>query len=121
MPLSEGWQMEKTPYQIGEIFPILALSVFSAMLGMGLIAPILPLYVERMGATGTWVGVIFASFAISRTVLMPVIRGLSDRFGRKKILCFGLLMFAPISIGYVWATRVSELTFIRLSMEPLLV
>ncbi len=95
------------------IFPILALSIFSSMLGMGLIVPILPLYAENMGATGVWIGIIFASYSISRTVFMPVIGRLSDRWGRKVFLCFGLLVYALISIGYVWATQVPELTLIR--------
>lgn len=99
---------------ISKIFPILSLSIFSSMLGVGLIAPILPLYAESMGAAGIWIGVIFASFSISRTVFIPIIGRLSDRWGRKVFLCPGLLAYALISIGYVWAARVPELTFIRL-------
>jgi MFS family permease len=109
---SKGEKKESSPSLIGRIFPILALSIFSSMLGVGLIAPILPLYAESMGATG--IGVIFASFSISRTVFIPIIGRLSDRWGRKVFICPGILAYALISIGYVWAAQVPELTLIRL-------
>ena len=63
------------------IFPILALSVFSAMLGVGIIAPLLPLYFEHMGATGIWLGVIFGGFSFSRAIVMPAVGKLSDSNG----------------------------------------
>ncbi len=96
------------------IFPILALSVFSAMLGVGIIAPLLPLYVEHMGATGIWLGVIFGGFSFSRAVVMPAVGKLSDRSGRKRFLTIGLLSYAIISLGYIWAGSVAQLTVIRL-------
>ncbi len=98
---------------IRKIFPILALSVFSSMLGAGLIAPLLPLYAEDMGASGIWIGVIFASFFISRTILMPIIGRLSDRNGRKLFICIGLLSYSIISLGYIWADNVLQLTLVR--------
>lgn len=99
---------------IRKIFPILALCVFSSMLGVGIIAPLLPLYAENMGATGIWIGVIFAGFSISRAIFLPIIGGLSDRIGRKLFICIGLFIYAIISLGYIWADTVSQLTAVRL-------
>jgi len=73
---------------INKIFPILALCVFSSMLGIGIIAPLLPLYAESMGATGIWVGIIFAGFSISQAMFLPIIGKLSDRSGRKLFIWF---------------------------------
>ena len=85
------------------------------MLGVGIIAPLLPIYAESLGATGIWIGVIFAGFSISRTIFMPLIGRISDRRGKRKIfLCIGLFAYSLISLGYVWATQVSELTLVRL-------
>ena len=53
------------------------------MVGVGIIAPILPIYAENLGATGLWVGVIFSGYAISRMFLLPFIGRFSDRRGRK--------------------------------------
>ena len=99
---------------IKKVFPILALSIFSAMLGVGIIAPLLPLYAESLGATGVWLGVIFAGFFISRAIFMPIIGRLSDRSGRKLLICIGLFSCSIISLGYIWADSVSQLTLIRL-------
>jgi len=99
---------------VKKVFPILALSIFSSMLGVGIISPLLPLYAEQMGATGIWIGTIFAGFSISRTIIMPIVGRLSDRSGRKLFLSIGLLGYAIISLGYIWANSVTELTLVRL-------
>jgi len=97
-----------------KVFPILAISIFSSMLGVGIIAPLLPLYAESLGASGIWLGVIFAAFSISRALLMPIVGHISDRKGRRIFICLGLFVYAAISLGYIWASRVSELTLVRL-------
>jgi len=99
---------------IKKIFPILALCVFSSMLGVGIIAPLLPLYADSMGATGIWLGIIFAGFSISRAIVLPFIGRLSDRSGRKLFICTGLFIYAVISLGYIWADTISQLTLVRL-------
>ncbi len=100
---------------INKVFPILAISVFSSMLGTGIIAPLLPLYADTLGATGIWIGIIFSGFSISRALIMPLIGRLSDQRGeRKAFLCAGLLFYAVISLGYVWAGGVTELAVVRL-------
>lgn len=99
---------------ITKVFPILAVSMFSAMLGVGIIAPLLPVYAEKMGATGIWIGIIFSSFSISQVILMPVFGRLSDRVGRRIILVIGLFSYSLISLGYLWAHQVYQLVLIRL-------
>ncbi len=99
---------------IKKVFPVLALAVFSSMLGVGIIAPLLPLYAKNMGATGIWLGVIFAGFSISRAIFMPIFGRLSDRNGRKLFICTGLGIYAIISLGYIWADNVSQLILVRL-------
>ncbi len=99
---------------IKKVFPILALAIFSSMLGVGIVSPLLPLYAENLGATGMWVGLIFAGFSISRTIITPVAGKLSDRSGRKLFLSIGLLAYAIVSLGYIWADSALQLTLVRL-------
>ena len=101
------------PRIIKKVFPILGLSIFSSMLGVGIILPLLPIYAENLGATGVWLGVIFAGFSISRTIVMPVAGWLSDRRGRKLILGIGLFAFALTSLGYIWANDTASLLLVR--------
>ncbi len=84
------------------------------MVGIGIIAPLLPIYAKNLGATGVWIGVIFAGYAISRTVVLPFVGKLSDRRGRKLVISVGLFLFALTSFAYVLADNVVSLLVIRL-------
>ncbi len=98
---------------INRVFPILAASIFACMLGSGIVVPLLPLYAESLGATGIGLGVIFAGFAISRTLVTPLFGRLSDRHGRKSFITVGLLLYAVISPWFIWADSVVQLTLVR--------
>ncbi len=84
------------------------------MLGVGIIAPLLPLYADSLGATGIWLGIIFSGFSVSRAIFLPIFGRLFDRGGRKLFLGIGLLFYSIISLGYIWASSLSQLTLIRL-------
>ena len=101
------------PPTIKRVFPILGLSIFSNALGVGIILPLLPLYAENLGATGIWLGLIFAGFSISRFIVMPFAGRLSDRRGRKRILAIGLIAFSITSFGYIWANNMASLLLVR--------
>ena len=98
---------------IRSLLPILGLTVFSSNLGNGIIAPLLPLYAEKMGASGVWLGVIFAGVSISSAIFMPFAGRFSDRRGRKLILCTGLCGLTLTSFAYVWADSIASLTIVR--------
>jgi len=100
---------------IKRIFPILAIAIFSAMLGVGLIVPLLPLYAQDLGATGVQLGILFAGYGISNSVLTPIMGRISDRRGRKLFLCIGLAGYAISSLGYVMADSVLQLTLVRVA------
>ena len=95
------------------VFPILAISTFSAMIGAGIIAPLLPDYARDLGASVLWLGIIFAGFSISRALVMPIVGRISDRKGRRKFICAGLLFYALISLGYIEAGSVAQLILVR--------
>ena len=99
---------------IKKVFPILALCVFSATLGIGIISPLLPLYISSMGATGVGLGIIMASYHISNSVAVPIVGRQSDRRGRKVFLATGLLIYSITSVGYVFADNVVLLSVVRL-------
>ena len=97
-----------------KIFNTLFISIFSAMLGLGVIAPLLPVYARGLGATGLWLGIIFSGFSFSRAVFMPIIGRISDRSGRKKFICSGLLLYSFVSLLYPLAEGIYPLIIIRL-------
>ncbi len=95
-------------------FNVLFVSVFSAMLGLGIVVPLLPYYAESLGATGVWIGAIFSGFSLSRAVFMPLIGKMSDLRGRKIFILSGLLIYTLLSLLYISATSVYALTAVRI-------
>ncbi len=71
------------------------------MLGMGVVAPFLPEYSLSLGASATEVGLIFSSFSISRTFVLPFIGNLSDRKNKKSIILVGLVLYMVVSWVYL--------------------
>ena len=93
---------------------ILLFALFIAALGVGIIAPIIPIYATDLGATGVTLGLMIAAFSISRGALQPVVGSLSDRHGRKRFLVAGLSIYAVMGLTYTLATSVEHLIVIRL-------
>ncbi len=96
------------------IFNILFISVFAAMLGLGIVSPLMPIYAEHLGATGLWLGLIFSGFSLTRGIFMPIIGKISDKKGRKKFISAGLFFYSLISLFYLLANNVYSLTIIRM-------
>jgi MFS transporter, DHA1 family, multidrug resistance protein len=99
---------------IKKVFPVLALAMFSSSLGMGVVSPLLPLYAQNFGAAGVWIGAIIAAYGTTSILSTPLFGRLSDRKGRKLFLCIGLLCYAVLSLGYVFANSVYALILVRL-------
>lgn len=75
-------------------------SVFSLrMLGMFMVLPILTSYgLELKGATEFLLGLAIGIYGLSQAIFQIPFGFLSDRFGRKPIIVFGLLIFIAGSI-----------------------
>ena len=96
------------------VFVVLFFSIFSSMLGVGIIVPLLPMYAESLGASGLWIGIIVSGFSISRSIFMPIVGRWSDKRGRKVFIAIGLLIYATISLGYILSDSVADLVTVRL-------
>jgi DHA1 family multidrug resistance protein-like MFS transporter len=95
-------------------FVVVWLAVLISIAGIGMVSPLLPKFAEDMGATGTWLGLIFSGYAFTQVPLMPVVGRLSDRFGKKLFLSVGLLLYVVAAAGYLWAPGYHELFIFRL-------
>lgn len=89
------------------------LCVFIALLGIGIIVPVMPVFATELGAGGFALGMIIASFSVTRGLLQPVVGNLSDRLGRKRFLTAGLFIYAIVGLLIPTATSVSHLIVIR--------
>lgn len=95
-------------------FISLFIAVSVAMVGVGIIAPILPLYAKTFSAKGVTIGLVIAAFSLSRSLLGPFLGRLSDRIGRKRMLVAGLAGYAAVSVLYAVAGSLWQLGIFRL-------
>ncbi|MHB8808616.1 MAG: MFS transporter [Desulfobulbaceae bacterium] len=96
-----------------QVLGTLLLSVMIALLGIGIIVPVVPVLAVSLGASGLSLGLIIAAFSFSRSILQPVVGSLSDRWGRKGFLLSGLLVYALVGLLFPEATSVVNLIGIR--------
>jgi MFS family permease len=91
----------------------LLLSVFIALLGIGIIVPVMPVFAESLGAGGLTLGIIVATFSLSRGFCQPVVGNFSDRWGRKGFLIGGLFVYGLVGLMLPEATSLGTLILIR--------
>ncbi len=92
---------------------ILAFVLLVVMLGFGVVIPIIPFFIEDMGAGGTELGLLVASYAIMRLIFGPIWGSLSDRVGRKPILMVGIFGYGITMILFGLATKLWMLFVFR--------
>lgn len=111
MPLSDPVQITDKDHRL--LFTSLYAAVFSTMLGIGIVIPLLPRFAETLGASGFGIGMIFSSFALSRAIAMPFFGRFSDTCGRRQFIITGLFLYMIFSFLYIPASSVLELSAIR--------
>lgn len=84
----------------GTFFVLIA--VFIDMLGMGIIMPVLPVFVGEFTADresqAYWVGAVMAGYGLMQFLCTPLMGALADRFGRKPLLIAAIV---GLGIHYV--------------------
>jgi len=84
---------------------ILSLALIVVSLGFGMVIPIFPFYIERMGGGGKELGLLVAVAAFTELIFGPMWGSLSDRVGRKPILMLGMLGYGLSSVLFGLATE----------------
>lgn len=76
------------------MFPlfILMLNLFIALLGQGMVIPILPDYLKQFNAGGTAAGYLVAAFGTTQFIFSPIGGKLSDKYGRRIMILCGLFL-----------------------------
>jgi len=99
-----------------EIAPLIVVSLISALrlLGIFLVLPIFSVYAVRYpGASAALAGIAFGIYALIQSVLQIPLGWASDRWGRKPVLIFGLVLFSLGSFGCALATDIYGLILAR--------
>lgn len=81
---------------------------FLVMVGFGIVIPILPFFVEKLGGGALSLGIFMSIYSIMQFIFAPIWGRLSDRIGRRPVLLIGLggygvtfLMFGMINNLYL--------------------
>ena len=74
-------------------FQLLLLINVLPPLGTALLSPVLGSLVEPLGASTANIGLMMSAFTAPSIVVIPIAGVISDRFGRRPVLIFGLLWF----------------------------
>jgi MFS family permease len=98
--------------QYSQLLP-LCFAVFVSMIGFGLVMPLLPIYARDFGATGTQLGFLTASFAVTRAVVTYPGGWLADKSGRKTPVAMGLLTYSVVMALYGFSQDIHQLIFFR--------
>ena len=73
---------------------IIVMTVLIDVLGMGIIIPVLPFYVESFGASALTLTMLFSVYALFSFVSGPFLGALSDRIGRRPVLIASIVSTA---------------------------
>jgi MFS transporter, DHA1 family, multidrug resistance protein len=92
---------------------ILSFTLVVVMLGYGVILPILPFYIVKLGASGREMGMLTAVSALMQLVFAPFWGSLSDRIGRKPVLLVGVAGYGLTLLVFGLATQLWMLFLAR--------
>lgn len=73
---------------------LLLITIFVDIIGLGIIIPVLPFYVESFGVSDAVVTVLFAMYALLSFLSAPFLGSLSDRIGRRPVLVVSIISSA---------------------------
>ena len=73
---------------------ILAFSLLVVMLGFGMVIPVFPFLIDELGASGSALGLLVSTAALTEFLFGPIWGSISDRVGRKPILMIGMFGYA---------------------------
>lgn len=104
-------------FRIKSGLPVLLLAglvVFIDSLGYGVVVPLFPHYAEVLGASDFALGVLYATYAISLLLLAVPMGILSDKYGRKPFILFGMFAMSGSFVFYALARSYPFLVIARL-------
>ena len=93
----------------------LGLIIAIRMLGLFMILPVFSLYAGKLdGSTPLLMGIALSAYGLSQAILQIPFGMMSDKYGRKRIITIGLIIFAVGSIIAATATNIGMMIFARI-------
>jgi MFS family permease len=95
-------------------FVVLWVAMLMAMAGIGMVSPLLPIFVrDDLGGPEVAVALSFSGVAVMQLVLSPFVGRLGDRFGVKWFMVGGFFIYGVVGLGYLMVGRWEEVVALR--------
>eukprot|EP00930_Biecheleria_cincta_P071688 TRINITY_DN59152_c0_g1_i1.p1 TRINITY_DN59152_c0_g1~~TRINITY_DN59152_c0_g1_i1.p1 ORF type:complete len:520 (+),score=98.89 TRINITY_DN59152_c0_g1_i1:47-1606(+) len=62
------------------------MTMFIDVIAACISTPVMPYYAQEFGVSTAWIGYIYAAWSITSALFAPVLSGMADKWGRKKVL-----------------------------------
>ncbi len=98
---------------------LLAFVMLVVMIGYSVAMPLLPFYIEAFGVGGMQLGWLMSTYSLMQLVCAPLWGVLSDRYGRKPILCVGVFGYA-IAMFFIGLANSFTMLFLARALSGLL-
>ncbi len=105
---------ETTELGVTREIVLVSLAIFFADASHSTVIPIFPAFAQRLGASLGVLGSYGSVAALTMLMLSLPLGRLSDRFGRKKMMIPGLVLFILVPLGYMLASSPIHLYPIRI-------
>jgi len=90
------------------------INLFIAFMGIGLVIPVLPALINELGLSGSAAANLVAAFALTQLIASPIAGKWTDKYGRKRMIVIGLILFSLSELLFGLAQSISLLFASRL-------
>lgn len=92
---------------------ILLIIQFLVMVGFGIVIPILPFFVTKLGGGALSLGIFMSVYSVMQFIFAPIWGRLSDRIGRRPVLIIGLAGYGITFIMFGFINNLYVLIILR--------
>ncbi|MGM9922272.1 MAG: multidrug efflux MFS transporter NorA [Bhargavaea sp.] len=90
------------------------INLFIAFMGIGLVIPVLPALINELGLSGSAAANLVAAFALTQLIVSPIAGKWTDKYGRKRMIVIGLILFSLSELLFGLAQSITMLFVSRL-------
>lgn len=94
-------------------FVMLWIAAFLLWISFYMASAILPLYAKSGGASDIEVGIVVGVLTLVSAAAAPLGGSMADRFGRRRVMLCGAIIFTLCAAGYAWSALVIPLVMFR--------